>query len=217
MSAFWFASENLFFTGSLFVMLLLGMFQAIGLGDLFGDADFEVADIDVADFDGEIGGFSDGLLGLLGLGKVPLMILLIVLLTIFGLVGLVGQMLIESLTGSYLTPWLAIPATAAIALPLTGATVRPLAKILPRDETTAISRDALIGRFATIEIGKAETGSPARARVIDMHGQKHLVMVEPDNAGQVLEQGEEILLVRREKTLFRAISRGGKKLPSLES
>jgi len=41
------------------------------------------------------------------------------------------------------------------------------------------------------------------------------VMVEPDNAGQVLEEGEAILLVRRENHLFRAISHGDHYLPKI--
>ncbi|MFD2430090.1 OB-fold-containig protein [Sphingobium scionense] len=40
-------------------------------------------------------------------------------------------------------------------------------------------------------------------------------MVEPDNDGQVLEEGETILLVRREEHLFRAISHGDHYLPRL--
>jgi len=212
MSAFWLASENLFFTASLLLMCIFGVIQAIGLGDLLGDGDLDIAD---ADAEGGVSGFDGGLLGFLGVGKVPLMIWLLVLLTVFGLLGLSGQMLIRNITNNFLTPWLAVPATTLIALPLTAMIIRPLAKIIPRDETTAINRDLLIGRFATIELGKAESGSPARANVRDKHGQKHLVMVEPDNAGQCLVQGEEIILVRRDKGIFRAISRGNKTLPKL--
>ena len=47
------------------------------------------------------------------------------------------------------------------------------------------------------------------------HGQHHYVMVEPDNDGQQLEEGETILLVRREGQLFRAISYGDHYLPRL--
>ncbi len=212
MLEFWLVSENLFFTISLLLMSLLVAFQIIGLGELLGDADIEMPDPDI---DGDLAGAGDGLLGILGFGKVPLMILLMLMLGLFGMIGLSGQMVLQNLTGSLLTPWLAIPLAAFASLPLTGAIARPLAKILPRDETTAVGRDTLVGRFATIELGKAETGSPARAKVRDVHGQSHFVMVEPDNAGQILEQGEEILLVRRDNDTFRAISRGQNTLPRL--
>jgi hypothetical protein len=42
-------------------------------------------------------------------------------------------------------------------------------------------------------------------------------MVEPDRSGAVFEEGEQVLLVRREGDLFRAISRGDFHLPRLES
>ena len=40
-------------------------------------------------------------------------------------------------------------------------------------------------------------------------------MVEPDNAGQVFEEGERVLLVRREGDVFRAIAVGDHHLPRL--
>jgi hypothetical protein len=40
-------------------------------------------------------------------------------------------------------------------------------------------------------------------------------MVEPDNPGQVFEEGEQVLLVRRDDNCFRAISRGDSHLPRL--
>lgn len=216
MLEFWLASENVFFTIGLLFMILLVFLQVIGIGDLLGDADIEIPD---ADFDGDISGISgsigDGLLSLFGFGKVPMMILLMLLFGFFGMIGLSGQMAALNIMGSLITPFIAVPAAAILAFPLTGAAARPLAKILPRDETTAISRDLLIGRFATIELGKAQTGSPARAKVKDTHGHHHFIMVEPDNAGQILQQGEEILLVRRDGENFRAISRGSNNVPAL--
>jgi hypothetical protein len=216
MLEFWLASENLFFTIGLLFMILLVVLQVIGIGDLLGDADIEIPD---ADIDGGVSninaGIADGLLSLFGFGKVPLMILLMLLFGFFGMIGLSGQMAALNIIGGLITPFIAVPIAALLAFPLTGAVARPLAKILPRDETTAISRDLLIGRFATIELGKAQTGSPARAKVKDGHGHSHYIMVEPDNAGQILLQGEEILLVRRDGENFRAISRGSNNVPAL--
>ena len=73
----------------------------------------------------------------------------------------------------------------------------------------------LVGSPARIVTGRASAGSPARARVEDHHGQAHYVMVEPDNEGQSLTEGETILLVRRDGPLFRAISHGDHYLPRL--
>jgi hypothetical protein len=80
--------------------------------------------------------------------------------------------------------------------------VRPLAAIMPKDETTAIDIDDLVRRDAEIQIGTARAGSPARAKVIDMHGQAHFVMVEPHDTATELPAGDTVLLVRREGQTF---------------
>ena len=66
------------------------------------------------------------------------------------------------------------------------------------------------GRIVT---GRAAANCPARARVDDRHGQAHYIMVEPNNSAETFEEGEAILIVRREGELFRAISRGDSRLP----
>jgi len=196
------ASQNTPFAAAIVLMLLIGGLQAAGLGDL--DADSDLGDA-----------ASDGLLSLLGLGRLPLLLWLALFLMIFGVIGYAGQQFWQALTGSLASAWLAGPVAAAVSLPLTGAGSRLLARIMPQDETTAVAVDSLVGRFATIQTGTARPGSPARARVTDIHGHPHYVMVEPDNADQILHEGEEILLVRREGETFKAISKGGHFLPGL--
>ncbi|MGH6782517.1 MAG: OB-fold-containig protein, partial [Sphingomonadaceae bacterium] len=113
-----------------------------------------------------------------------------------------------NLTGALLPGWIAAPAAGVAALPVTGLLARGLARILPQDETTAIDLGDLVGLSATIVVGRATEGAPAKARVRDHFGQTHYVMAEPDNHGQALSEGEEILLVRREGHVFRAIATG---------
>ena len=91
------------------------------------------------------------------------------------------------------------------------------ARVLPQDHTTAVPLEALIGRGAVIVTGRAAQGSPARARAEDHHGQEHYIMVEPNEDGLVFEEGESVLIVRREADIFRAISRGDFRLPRLEA
>ena len=112
------------------------------------------------------------------------------------------QQLAAAWLGGPLSPWLAAPAALIAALPLTGVGARGLARILPSDETTAIGLGALLGRRAEIVIGEARRGFPARARVRDVHGQTHYVMVEPTDEDIVLVAGATALLVRREGELF---------------
>ena len=92
-------------------------------------------------------------------------------------------------------------------MPVTGLSARGIARIIPGDETTAISLDSLVGRRGTITIGTARRGSPAQARVKDMHGQPHYVMVEPYDDEQAIGEGETVRLDRRDGNIFIALAR----------
>ena len=203
------ASQNVAFVIALVLMMLIGLVQLVGLAGHFGIDAHVDGGVDVdADVDFDI-------LGWLGFGRVPLMVLLTLFLGIFGVTGLLVEQLSHDLLGAFLSPLFAVPAVFAATLPMTGAAARLIARILPRDETTAVSLDSLVGEYARIVTGRAAAGSPARARVEDVHGQAHFVMVEPNSRDQVFEEGEAILLVRREDNLFRAISRGDHRLPHI--
>ncbi|MEV5034020.1 OB-fold-containig protein [Sphingobium sp. LMC3-1-1.1] len=204
MAAFLFATENIVFVSAIVLMLLIGAVQAIGIA---GDFDLDIHGD--ADLLGWLG------LGWLGLGRLPLLMLLAIFLALFGMIGLIGQHLLLDFAGAMLSPLIAAPAAFLASLPLTGFAARWLPPLLPRDQSSAVPLDALTGSFARIVTGVARSGSPARARVEDAYGQAHYVMVEPDNAGQTLEEGETILLVRREDHVFRAISHGDHYLPRL--
>jgi len=192
MFEFFLLPGNLPFSVALLVMLMIGAAEAVGLGvgaahvDVHADADAEGMD----------------LLAWLGVGTVPLLIVLVVLLALFGLIGIAFQQLATSLWGAPLSPWLAAPAALVAALPLTGIGARGLALVMPGDETTAIGLGQLLGRRAEIVVGEARRGSPARARVRDVHGQTHYVMIEPTDDELVIATGATALLVRREGELF---------------
>lgn len=202
------APEGMPFAVALVLMLLLAVLQIAGATDLFGgDADI--------DMDGDLA-VDAGLLSLIGFGRLPFLMWLMLLLGMFGVIGLAGQALLAALTGHAWSALLVGPAALVASLPATGIIARPLGHILPRDETTAVDVTVLVGRQAEIVIGTATQGSPARAKVIDHFGQVHHVMVEPDEPGQRFDQGDAILLVRREGELFRAIGRGDRYLPRLD-
>lgn len=206
MIEFFTAPEQLPFAVALLVMLLIGAAEAIGLGAGAVHLD--------ADADVHAGG--GDLLGWLGIGSVPLLIVLVVLLALFGLIGIAGQQLASALLGAPLSPWLAAPIAFVAALPLTGFCARALARILPHDETTAVSLDSLLGKRATITVGTARHGSPARASVRDAFGQVHYVMVEPTDERQAVAEGETVLLVSRDGQIFTGLSEGGAPLTALE-
>jgi len=176
--------------GSLAVIAVL---QLTGISEAIeGASEFEAPD------GLEMGGLGEALTTLLGLGRVPLLIWLAALLFVFGATGVIGQAVLTSLLGAPLSAGWAALAAGAAALPLNSIAVRPLAAIMPKDETTAIGLDDLVRRDAEIQIGTARAGSPARARVIDRHGQSHFVMVEPHDQTQEFNAGDTVLLVRRE-------------------
>jgi len=191
------APENLPFAVALVLMAMIGLVEALGLG--LGAVDMDMGADAQADGD---------FLGWLGVGTVPLLVLIIVLLALFGLIGLTVQQVANALTGSPLSPRLAVPAALVAALPLTGAAARALARILPKDETTAVDIATLVGKRATVTVGVARRGFPAQARVRDAHGQSHYVMVEPSGDQQTVTAGETMLLVRREEGIFIGLYEG---------
>lgn len=197
-----FEPHNLPFAAALGVMLVLALVQMFGLGD-FGEADAEP---------GAEAGTIDGLTTLLGIGRVPFTIWLALFLLLFAGLGLGIQELAESLTGGPLDALLASVFAGGAALPATAVMVRPLAAVLPQDESTAVTLDQLVGRRAHVTDGVARRGSPARARVVDMHGHPHHVMIEPHEADSQIHAGDEALLVRREGETFYATALAERRL-----
>lgn len=178
------------------VMIGIGVIEAIGLG--FGHLDFD---------GGTDASPHAGLLDWLGLGaELPILIWLTSLLGCFTLSGLAIQQTAAALTGTPLT-WPVAAAGALLAGTLLNTFVaNGLARIMPGFESTAISSDDLLRQRGTILEGIARRGLPARAKVIDYHGQAHFIMVEPHDDGDAIPSGETVLLVRRQGTVFFALS-----------
>lgn len=217
------ADHNLPFAAALLLMFLLALAQLFGLGDLSGDADVDI-DVDAyfgmdvetggniaSEFEGDVdptvsASWLDGLLSFFGIGRIPLTMWLALFLFLFAGIGVGIQSLSDSLLGTPLDRLLAAVLAAVPSLPITGLLSRPVARIMPKDETTAVSLDSLVRRRAKVSEGTAKAGYPARAKVIDHFGHPHFVMVEPHDAGAEIAQGEEVLLVRREGETFFCIA-----------
>lgn len=197
------APHNLPFAGAAILLLLIVILQVIGAGDFFdsGDVDIDL-DVDGAADGLEPSGFLESAFSLLGIGRVPFLIWFMVLLLVFMGIGVAGQELAISLLGAPLHPALAAVLAGIGALPVNGVLTRPLERILPKDETSAVGLDSLVRRDAEIQTGTARTASPARAKVKDRHGHPHFVMVEPHDPQAELNEGDTVLLVRREGETF---------------
>lgn len=190
------ADGNTIFLAALLLMLLIGAVEAAGLGAGLGHDGLDGPNLD---------GQGASLLNWLNVGRLPLLMVIVVFLFAFGVTGLVLQQLIAGVFRHPAPAWLAGPLAAAVALPFTRVLSRVLARILPGDETTAVSRETLVGRVAVIVTGEARAGSPAQARVRDAHGQTHYVMVEPDEDGETFAQGTSVIIVRNAGARFLAI------------
>jgi len=220
------------FTAALIVLGLIATLELVGL--LFGVAfsglvDSALPDIELdadADFemDAEFGGDGGPLhvdgpdmpdmpsagplsqfLSWLCVGKVPVLILLAAFLLGFGLMGLTIQETAQGVFGFYLWPILVAVPAFMVALPTTRYLGLSIAKIMPKEETDAVSRKAFIGAVATIIRGEAELGKPAEAKLRDVNGTTHYILVEPDQTGLKFEQGNEVLLVRKSGSIFQAV------------
>ena len=206
-----FADHNLPFAIAMGLMLLLVLLQVIGLGDFDLDADLDVdADADVGD--PTSAGLGGAIVTLLGLGKVPVFVWLIVFLLAFAVIGMGVQAFAADLTGMPLYSWLAALIAGGASLPVTATLVRPIGRLLPKDETSAVGIDSLVGRRGTVTTGRASKGNPARTKVYDRHGQAHHVMVEPHEDASEMHEGDEVLLVRREGQTFYAVPLSERKL-----
>jgi len=144
----------------------------------------------------------DGPLGWLHLGKVPILVLLALFLAGFALAGYLIQGVALSLMGSLLPTWMAALPAAFAGLSVTNALGGLIARVIPRDESSAVSEQSLIGRAGVVARGTARAGLAAEAKVRDLNGHTHYVMVEPDLPDQVLEEGANILLVRKSGASF---------------
>ncbi len=211
MWAFITAAENLPVSVALMVMLGMALLEGVGLllgAGLSGLVDTVLPDIevDVDLHEVQTPGALSQFLGWLYVGKVPFLVVLIVLLTSFGISGLILQSISQSLLGTLLPSLLVAPVALLAALPLSRLSAAALARIMPRDETEAVSSDSFIGRVAVVTTGTARQGYAAQARLNDKHGQTHYVMVEPDAGEEELASGSEILLIKKRGSHFVAIT-----------
>lgn len=176
------------------VMLGIGLIEAVGLG--LGHLDFD-ADVDVH---GDVG---PGLLDWLGLGRgLPILVWLTSLLGCFTVAGFATQQVATAALGAPFH-WGVASAGALVIGGIANMFVAAgLGRIFPSYESTVIDAEELLMQRGTVLEGSASRGHPARAKVIDHHGQAHYVMVEPHHESDIVAQGESALLVRKDGPIF---------------
>lgn len=203
-----FASETAPFAVALGLTAAIALIELLGL--LLGAQPSAAVDSALPDFDAdmdvELGPLSQTL-SWLSFGKLPALVVIILFAASFGLIGFAGQDILRRMLGFALDPWLAsIPAAvgAAYATRYLGLAI---ARIMPKEESEAVSTKAFVGRVATVFRGVARAGQPAEAKLTDIHGKTHYLLIEPDNGQVDMPEGSEVVIIRQEGPVYRAITR----------
>ena len=204
-----FSPETLPFAVAILLTLVIALIELAGV--LIGlspseaiDSTLPEVDVDAPDF--ELAPLSQ-FLNWLSFGRLPALIVLILATTSFGLAGFVIQEIMRRGFGFALDPTIASAPAAIAALFSMHHVGHWLGRLMPREETEAVSSAEFVGRVATVFRGTASSGQPAEAKLTDIHGKTHYVLVEPDDATEALGEGSEVVLVRRQGHVFRAIVR----------
>ena len=204
-----FASDALPFTlalGGILVILaleLIGLLVGASVSSLVDealpdmdpgiDADFD-AGPDVGPDVAGAGSFAERALSWLSFGRVPALVLLILFLLGFGVSGLLLQALDAAWLGDLFPAALvAVPAAAAglLSMRLFGGA---LGRIVPKEETAAISREGFVGMTGTVAQGIARAGLPAQVRLTDRHGTTHYLLAEPDDPTETYATGTAVVV-----------------------
>jgi len=147
----------------------------------------------------------DGLLLWINAGRLPLLILIILALGVFSIGGFLLQGIAHSIGTAVPVPIAAL-AAAAGSVPVIRAASRGLARIIPRDETYAVSDADFVGKVAVVSVGPLDQGLPGRVRLKDVFGNWHTVSARASPDSQALAVGASVLLVDRDARSFIAIS-----------
>lgn len=199
-----FAPEMIPFSAALALLAGLVLIETalltIGLG-VSGIGDSDLGDADMGADAPEVGAFGKAL-SFVGFGKVPAMVVVMSLAGTFGAAGFLVQQAAEAVSGSLLPASLAAVPALFLSLATTGRIARTVARILPSDETSAVSANSLIGRTATLTYGEATTGSVATAKVTDHLGGVHVIHVKAGAPEDVFTAGDRVLIASRSDGFF---------------
>ncbi|MDD1620289.1 MAG: YqiJ family protein [Methylococcaceae bacterium] len=196
------APQSLPFTAALLLVALIGVIETAavlsGLS-LSGWLD--------AILPGDFTPAVDAWLGWLHVGRVPVLVLLVLWLSTFSMIGMLFNILAYGVLGIHPYPLISIPVAFAGSLPMVRLTGAGLAKILPKDETSAVLLETLVGRTAVVINGTARAHYPAEAKVKNEQGQTFYVRVEPEQDSQTFTAGQSVLLIKQiSGTRFLAIA-----------
>jgi hypothetical protein len=185
---FFLLPESLPYVAALGVLIALGIIEGLSL--LFGASAWHW-------LDGMVGHEPpDGFLGWLHVGRAPLLVLVAIFLTMFATTGLVINMLGAGWLHLVPPRWASMPLAVLASIPVMRGLGAGIGRLMPREETYAVSFASLVGRVATM-LGHARVGYAAQAKTSDGQGHTLYLMVEPDETVGELAIGSDVLLVRQ--------------------
>ena len=197
---------NFAFTVCLFIVAGLALLEGVAVlvgASIMSMLD-DMIDIDI-DVDSDVS--SSGLTSFLGwlcLNKLPMLVWLVLILTSFALTGISYNYFVVSQFNFEFLTWLSKPVALFGACVLTHYFGDAIAKVMPKNESSAVSAEGFAGKLATITIGTASKGNAAEAMLKDEFNQKHYVMVEPDNHDQQFQQGTTVVLMEKAANVWLA-------------
>ncbi|MCO4782337.1 MAG: DUF1449 family protein [Candidatus Cloacimonetes bacterium] len=198
------ASPNLPFTVCILLLLGLSFLELVSMSFGLGISSFLDQMIPEVDFDIDLDVNAEidhpGLhvfLQWIPVGRVPSLVIIILFLLIFGLIGYGLQLISMKSTGTMSNPWAVSGVCFLISFPLLSITSRALSRIIPGDETSAVSNLSFEGKTAIVTIGEAIWEKSTEAKLQDEHGKTHYLMVSPNQKDSSLKQGDEVVIIEK--------------------
>lgn len=186
------------------IMLALGAIELVTTLVGFSIGEFFSTDTDVGVETGSHSGL-DGLFLWINAGRIPLLILIMLALGVFSIEGFLLQGIAHAI-GTTVPVSIAAVAAAAGSIPVIRVTSRALSRIIPRDESYAVSDSDFVGKVAEVSVGPLDQGLPGRVRLKDVFGNWHTVAARAGPGSDALPVGASVLLVDRDAKGFIAIS-----------
>ncbi|WP_152047102.1 OB-fold-containig protein [Aureimonas psammosilenae] len=131
----------------------------------------------------------------LNFGKVPFAILLMLLCVTFGAAGIALTHLLP-----FLPAWSLSVGAAPAAIVVTKLAGDAMARLLPKDETYAVSAEEFVGLEGSVTLGPLDDGPAGNVAVRDRHGEVHTLRARPVDPGTVIAQGSHVVVVARDDT-----------------
>ena len=184
------------------IMLALGIIEL--LTSLVGLSIGELVGKDIA-LEGDSHNILGGAFLWINSGRLPLLILLVLALGVFSIEGFLLQGIAHAI-GTTVPVSIAALAAIAGSIPVIRTASRGIARIIPRDETYAVSDADFVGKVALVSVGPLDQGFPGKVRLKDVFGNWHSVAARASPESTPLPVGASVLLVDRDARCFIAIS-----------